>query len=204
MPAYTVLCLAVLVFRLATGLSGHPAAESLANFSPMAALFLCGGLFLKRRHAWVLPLAVFLVSDLILNWHYNATHPDAALPATLASAHLLARYVFFLLLFGAARFLRGAASWPVLIGSAVSGSFLFYLATNTVSWLSDPAYAKTAAGWVQALTWGLPGYPPSFLFFRNTLLGDIVFTVAIALVLRPAPAARSRHGIPLVAGRSQP
>ena len=34
-------------------------------------------------------------------------------------------------------------------------------------------------------------------------LGDIVFTVAFALVLRPAPATRSRHGVPLVARRSQ-
>ena len=37
-------------------------------------------------------------------------------------------------------------------------------------------YAKTFAGWVQALTTGLPGYPPTIAFFRNTVISDTLFT----------------------------
>ncbi len=194
MAAYTVLCLSVLIFRLATGLSNHPAAETLANFSPIAALFLCGGLFIKRRHAWLLPLGVFLISDLALNWRYAASNPDVTFIESLLSPYLFIRYGLFLALFGAGRFLRSSANWPVLLGCAVSGSFLFYLVTNSASWLFLPEYPKTLAGWFQALTWGLPGFPPAFLFFRNTLVGDLVFTVLFALVLRPAFLPRARAG----------
>jgi hypothetical protein len=31
-------------------------------------------------------------------------------------------------------------------------------------------------GWIQALTTGLPGYPPTWTFFRNTLLSGGLFT----------------------------
>jgi hypothetical protein len=37
-------------------------------------------------------------------------------------------------------------------------------------------YAKTLAGWIQAITTGLPGYPPTWEFFRNTLLSGGIFS----------------------------
>jgi hypothetical protein len=55
------------------------------------------------------------------------------------------------------------------------GAFLFYLVTNTISWLTDPAYPKTLAGWIQALTIGTPGWPHTWEFFRNTLLSGGLF-----------------------------
>jgi hypothetical protein len=53
----------------------------------------------------------------------------------------------------------------------------------------DPDYAKTLAGWLQALTSGIPGYPPTWTFFRNTLLSGGLFTglFAGALKLTEAP-----------------
>jgi hypothetical protein len=58
----------------------------------------------------------------------------------------------------------------------VLGALLFYLITNTVAWLQNPEYSKTLLGWIQALTTGLPGYPPTWTFFRNTLLSGGLFT----------------------------
>jgi hypothetical protein len=64
-----------------------------------------------------------------------------------------------------------------LLGGGLLGAILFYFITNTASWLNDPAYAKTLAGWIQALTTGLPNYHPStWEFFRNTLLSSGLFT----------------------------
>jgi hypothetical protein len=54
---------------------------------------------------------------------------------------------------------------------------MFYLVTNTVSWLTSVEYAKTTMGWWQALTTGLPGYAPTWMFFRNSLVSDLVFTL---------------------------
>ena len=47
----------------------------------------------------------------------------------------------------------------------------------------DPGYAKNAAGLVQALTTGLPQYgsTPTWMFFRNSLLSDLLFTAVFVL-----------------------
>jgi hypothetical protein len=57
------------------------------------------------------------------------------------------------------------------------GAILFYLVTNTASWFNDSEYAKTLAGWIQALTTGRPDvHPTTWEFFRNTLLSGGIFT----------------------------
>jgi len=63
----------------------------------------------------------------------------------------------------------------VFLGTLI-GALLFYLVSNTVSWLVNPVYAKSIAGWVQALTVGLPGFPPTWLFGLKSLLGTGLFT----------------------------
>ena len=42
---------------------------------------------------------------------------------------------------------------------------------------------NSAAGWWQALTVGHPEFPPTILFFRNTLFGDLMFTGLFAGVM---------------------
>ena len=42
--------------------------------------------------------------------------------------------------------------------------------------LGDVAYLPNAAGWWQAMTVGLPGFPPTLVFFRNSLVSDLLFT----------------------------
>jgi hypothetical protein len=98
--------------------------------------------------------------------------------------------------------LRKNARPSVILPAVLGGSFFFYLTTNTASWLYEPGYAKTAAGWLQALTTGLPGYAPTWTFYRNTLVSDLLFTAiflacihwsrkpARAAVMQPAEAIR--------------
>src|SRR6266446_2108669 len=68
------------------------------------------------------------------------------------------------------------SSWLKLVGGGLLGAVLFYLITNSLSWWQDPGYGKTIAGWLQALTTGLPGYPPTWTFFGNSLLSGGLFT----------------------------
>ena len=53
---------------------------------------------------------------------------------------------------------------------------MFYLVSNTISWIANPAYVKSVAGWIQALTVGLPGFPPTWVFGLKSLLGTGLFT----------------------------
>jgi hypothetical protein len=81
--------------------------------------------------------------------------------------------------------------------ASLAGSVLFYVITNAFAWLSDPGYAKNFAGLFQALTLGLPQYSatPSWMFFRNSVLSDLLFTGLFILCLKwgrtPAPARTS-------------
>ena len=80
---------------------------------------------------------------------------------------------------------------PAMLGS----SLLFYIVTNTASWLTltEPSYAKTAAGWIQALTTGLPGYAPTWTFLLKSLVSDLLFAALFLACIhwgrRPAPVA---------------
>jgi hypothetical protein len=47
--------------------------------------------------------------------------------------------------------------------------------------LQDAAYAKTVAGWIQALTLGRPDWhPTTWEMFRNTLMSGGLFTALFA------------------------
>ena len=69
--------------------------------------------------------------------------------------------------------------------NSLAASLIFYVVTNSVSWIYDPGYAKNFAGLIQALTVGLPQYSatPSWMFFRNSLVSDLVFTYLLVVCM---------------------
>ena len=142
--------------------------EWMPNFSPMAALCLCGAAFLPRRLAIVVPLVALLGTDIALNAHYGFP---------LFTLEFFGTVVAFAAVTALGWQLRKNPRPGVILPAVLGGSFFFYLVTNTASWLTltEPSYAKTAAGWLQAMTTGLPGYPPTWMFYRNTLAGDMLF-----------------------------
>lgn len=138
------------------------------NFSAAYALAFCAGVYFPRRLAWWLPLTTLLVTDVVMNVFYYEVPP---LEDRMFWNYLAYAAIIFL----GQRF-KPQASWLALLGGGLAGAILFYLVTNTVSWLMDPAYAKTLFGWIQALTVGTPGWPHTWEFFRNTLLSGGLFT----------------------------
>lgn len=143
------------------------APETLPNFSPLMAAALCGALFIPGVLGLVVPVVALLVSDAVLNSHYGAP---------VISAQLLWTLPCYLIAVGIGWVLRerGAGLLPIL-GGTLAASLIFYLVTNTGSWLGLAAYPRSLSGWLQALTTGLPGYPPTWTFLRNSLIGDLLF-----------------------------
>jgi hypothetical protein len=175
MFAALFLLVVVVFYRVVSGFAGSADFHWLHNFAPLAAVALCGAVYLPRRLAAMLPVAMLLVSDVILNFfHYHQP---------FFTLDILPRYLALALITGLGFALRGRATILRLLGASVIGSLLFFVITNTGSWLSDPGYAKTAAGWVQAMTTGLPGYPPTLWFYRFTLLGDVFYTLLFAVCM---------------------
>lgn len=173
MPVALVLIILATLYRVLPTLD-----PGLSNFSPVMAIAFCGAVYFRRRGMWLIPFVALALSDLYLN-HYYAREFGFSWPLS----GLAVRTACF-----AAALLLGAwvarrKSWLNLLNGSLLGAVLFYLVTNTQSWAADPYYAKTLAGWWQALTVGHPEYPPTIYFFRNTLFGDLMFTGLLSGVM---------------------
>ena len=189
MPAAFLLLFVVVIFRVVSGFAGSADFAWMHNVAPLAAVALCGAAFLPRRIAFPLPLLMLFLSDAALNlFHYHQP---------LLTVEILPRYLALALIAALGYTLRGHARVGTLLAASIAGSLIFYVISNTGSWLYEPGYAKTFAGWLQALTIGQPGFPPTWWFLRNTLLGDLFFTLVFTACLtmqtrrdgHPAPSA---------------
>ena len=164
-----LLVFSVVVYRVTTGLLIHSGTSWLSNFAPLAAIALCSGAYLPNKYKFSVPLLTLFISDVIINLSYRAPIFDA---------QILVRYVALALVAAVGLLLQNRASLKTLLPASIVGSTLFYIITNSFSWLSDPGYAKDLAGLIQSLTVGLPQYSatPTWMFFRNSLVSDVIFT----------------------------
>ena len=170
---------ALLLVVLAAGyrlLAVHEPA--LLNLAPLMALAFCSAVYASDKRWWAVPFAALALSDLYLNHHYAVVYGD-----TWSAASILVNLACYAAALGLGSLVARRRSWLNLFSGALGASLVFYFATNTAAWVADPFYAKTAAGWWQALTVGRPEFPPTLWFFRNTLLGDLLFTGIFAFAL---------------------
>jgi hypothetical protein len=160
-----------ILFMLLLGISRIPGLMPW-NFSAVYGLVFCAGVFLPLRFAWWMPLCTVFISDLLLNRCYYHV--------PLFTADVLGNYVAYLAILWLARRFNRKSSFLSLLCGGMGGAILFYLITNTLSWLinpyHNPEYTKTLAGWIVALTRGTGGYPQTWEFFRNTLMSGGLFT----------------------------
>jgi hypothetical protein len=144
-----------------------------ANFSVAYAFAFCAGVYFRGATAWWLPLGTMLATDIALNVLYYHIAPFGF--------YLLLNYAIFAVLIGLGKWFGQRAPFFKLLLGGLLGAVIFYLVTNTLAWLQDPAYAKTIAGWIQALTTGrLDVHPTTWQMFRNTLLSGGLFTALFA------------------------
>ena len=137
------------------------------NFAPLAALALCGSVYFQKPWNWVGPLMALLISDAVLNLRYGQP---------LFTANTLAAGASYLLIAELGRVVAARPSWGAWLGGALGSSLVFYLLTNSAAWGMNPGYDKTLAGWWQALTMGMPGFPPTWTFLRASVISDLLFT----------------------------
>jgi hypothetical protein len=174
-PAFLLVFVAV-VYRVTTGLLIHSGASWLSNFAPLAAIALCSAAYFPNKYKFSVPLLTLFISDAIINFRYGAPMLDP---------QIIVRYAALALVGCIGILLQDRVSLKTLLPASLVGSTLFYLITNVFSWLNDPGYAKNSAGLIQSLTVGLPQYKatPTWMFFRNSLLSDLVFTCLFVICM---------------------
>lgn len=127
-----------------------------ANFTPVAAVAIFGGAILPRRWALSLPLLAMIVSDLIIGLHplIMFTWGSFAVIAFLSSYKLK------------------SISFSNVALSSLGASILFFVVSNFGVWIEGRLYARTLSGLAECYINAVP-------FFRNTLLGDVIFSAIL-------------------------
>lgn len=146
--------IALVVVLVALGVSSR-LLPHLWNFTPIIAIALFAGIYMGKKYALALPLAVMLISDIFIG--FDSLAMSISIYGSIALAGLLA--------YG----LRKHKSFQVVTGIAVASSILFFLITNAAVWAFSPLYAPNFAGLMQSYVMGIP-------FFRNALMGDLFYT----------------------------
>lgn len=124
------------------------------NFTPIAAMALFGGAYLKKKHlAFLIPFAALLLSDAFLGFH----------------KWMIAVYISFALVVSIGMLLRTRVKGGTVILASLVSSVLFFVITNFAVWIGSPYYPQNIAGLMQSYTAGLP-------FLYNGLLGDLFYS----------------------------
>lgn len=168
------------------------------GFSAAYALAFCGGVYLPKRASWWLPLIVLFGTDLALDFYYQHKCPDINVWSGSNLAGLGFNYAAYAVMVFLGRRFKPTSRFVSLVGGGLLGAVLFYLITNTASWFFSSDYAKTLAGWITALTIGLAGkgFPPTWMFFLNSLLSAGLFTtlfVAAEKLTAPAESPQEKE-----------
>jgi hypothetical protein len=146
------------------------------NISPVSAVALCGAVYFRGHTRWLVPFSSLFAADFLLN--------TFAYHIPVLSGEMLVRYcavaAVSALGFMVRKHAESKVRIPSLLLASAFGSFIFYITTNTAAWAANPAYAPTLEGLLQSLTSGLPGYPSTLWFYRQTLIGDMLFTLILA------------------------
>ena len=159
------------------------------NFTPVAAMALFGGAcFTSRRLALLMPLAVMLLSDLVIAFSL----PVSQVADWYQMAPVIYGCIALTTMGGFA--LRGRVrGLNVLIGALASATG-FYIVTNAMVWLLSGAYATTGAGLAASLIAGLPFYQygtlPGTLLWSGLLFGGFALLSRryTSLAVAPLPA----------------
>lgn len=159
--------LPLIIFVIVLGMArilGSLNPEVLGSLQPLGALFFCGMALFGVRGIILPALAWFLTYPL-----------TSAVQGYGWSAQFLVPLAGFAAMVFLARYFKNTGPGKVFLGSMTS-AVVFYLLTNTLSWAFDPLYLKSWSGFTQALWSGLPQYQPTWMFFRNALISQTVFS----------------------------
>lgn len=159
------LAAVLIALAVASRVLPHP-----ANFTSIAAVALFGGAVLPRRWALSLPLVAMVISDLIIGLHPLILFTWGS----FAAIALISSFRF-----------KSITPSGVFVGS-VGASLLFFIVSNLGVWLEGRLYTTTLSGLVQCYYNALP-------FFRNTLLGDLVYSGLLFGVYIAASSAAGLH-----------
>ena len=151
----TKVFLAIVIVFLAasTRLVKHP-----HNFTPVAAMSLFAGCYLRKYWGLVFPLGAMIVSDYFIGFYDWQV---------MASVYLGIALSFFI-----GWFLYGRLKFQNVVLAALLSSVVFFVITNFAVWVFFDWYPHTWAGLLDCFILALP-------FLKNTVFGDLFYNLIL-------------------------
>jgi len=150
-PRLTMLTAMILAAAFSRLIPHPPNLTSITAFALFA-----GAYFSDKRLAFLVPLAALLLSDLVLGVY----------------RHMEIVYASFALIVCIGLWLQQHRSALNIVGAALASSVVFFLVTNFGVWAFGSLYPRNLDGLVACYAAAIP-------FFKNTLQGDMFYTVVL-------------------------
>lgn len=150
-PNWKPLALSLTVLGAVARFLPHP-----PNFTPVGSVSLFAGARLPRWQAYLVPLLLMAITDLVLRF-------SPATPFVYAS---------FLISVWIGRRLRTTESGWRIAAAALACSTQFFVVTNFGTWIATGYYPHTLAGLAACYTAAIP-------FFGYTVAGDLFYSAAL-------------------------
>jgi hypothetical protein len=129
---------------------------TIPNVTPIAAIALFGGTYIKRKElAILLPLIILFISDLFIG--------------TYSLLLMTGVYTSFVIISLLGFILRKKINYATVIGSSIISSIIFFILTNFVVWAEGIWYPLNTQGLITCYIRAIP-------FFKNELIGTLAFT----------------------------
>lgn len=157
-----------LIVLLIAGAMAARLAPHMPNVAPVAATALLAGAFLPGAWAFIVPVTAMGLSD-----YFIGTYEWPVMAAVYGS---------FMLTVGIGRWVGQNRNAGRIVLSSLGGSVLFYLITNWAVWQFGNWYPPTLDGLIQSYYYAIP-------FFRNTLLGDVMYASGLFIIVEAATLA---------------
>ena len=147
----TIFATILIGLAVTSRLLPHP-----ANFTPLAAIALFGGVFLDRKYSMILPLVALFVSDYFIGFYSG----------------MYWVYGAFLLVGLLGWWLKKHRGFGNTLLVTLLGSFGFFFITNFGVWLESGMYTHDLAGLAQCYGMAIP-------FLRGTIGGDLIYVALL-------------------------
>jgi len=144
-----IIAVAIILLAAASRLLKHP-----FNFTPIVAMSIFAGCYLKKYWAVALPLFAMLISDYFIGFYDWQV--------------MISVYLSVAVAFGIGWLLSKRLKWFNVGLSVLAASVVFFIITNFAVWAFFSWYPHTWAGLLNCFTLALP-------FFRSSLAGNVVY-----------------------------
>ena len=126
------------------------------QFTAILAVAMFGGMYLGQRQALIVPVALMIITDIVLGFHDT----------------MFFTWGSMLIVSAVGLWLKERKSFGTVLAGSIVSSGIFFVVTNFGVWAVGGLYPGTAEGLWQCYVAAIP-------FFRQTLLGDLVYVAAL-------------------------